>query len=213
MSEEYQMRNAYEMFCRRPGPPSDPFRPRDAVFVDRDGTLIEDVGYIRDANDLRVLAGVPEALSIFDSAGFSIVVVSNQAGLARGRVTEQQFQAVHQRFVAEMERLGVRLDGCYYCPYLADGSVTAYRKDSDSRKPAPGMLLLAASRLAVRLPLSWMIGDKWDDVRAGISAGTRTVKLAGSQDRGTPSGLKPDFFAENLLAAARIINSDRSRLA
>ncbi len=202
------MISAYEMFCE--GKPSgDPFRPRRAVFLDRDGTLIEDVGYIRDPDLVRLMPGVAEGLGAMRSAGFSLVVVSNQAGLPRGRFTDAEFRAVHERFMALMAAAKVRLDACYYCPYHPDGPVAAYRGLSGARKPRPGMLWWAAWRCGVFLPGSWMIGDRWDDVRAGVAAGVRTIKLPDTTDRrAQPEGLKADFFADNLAAAATIV-SDR----
>ena len=178
------------------------------MFLDRDGTLIEDVGYISDPKRVRVLPGVVEGLTQLRSAGFALVVVSNQSGLARGYFTFEQFNAVHKQFLALLTQAGITLTGCYYCPYYSQGSVKAYCRESDERKPAPGMLLRAARNHSLHLPSSWMIGDGSVDVSAGIAAGVRTIKLSAADDRPIgDSEPKPDFFAENLIEASTIIIS------
>jgi len=187
---------------------ADPFRPRRAVFLDRDGTLMEDVGYLGDPHRVKLLPSVPRALEMLRSAGFLLIMVSNQSGVARGYLGPGDLDAVHQRLVELLHRVGLTLTGCYYCPYYEQGSVSQYRKESDMRKPCCGMLLRAAHDHGLYLPLTWMVGDSWEDVGAGIGAGVRTIKLARTGDRGCgPGGLKPDFFAENLEQAATIILS------
>ena len=143
---------------------------RSAVFLDRDGTLIEDVGYPRDPESVRLLDGAPEGLARLAEAGFPLVVVSNQSGIGRGIVRPAEARAVHDRFVSELERRGIVLAGAKYCPH-------APHEGCDCRKPAPGMLLAAASELGLDLEGSFMIGDKQTDVEAGRRAGCRTVLL------------------------------------
>jgi D-glycero-D-manno-heptose 1,7-bisphosphate phosphatase len=144
-----------------------------AVFFDRDGTLIEDVGYPREPDRVRLLHGVPEALLRLGTAGFRLVVVSNQSGIGRGIVQVEEAQAVHERFVSELERQGITLDGAKYCPHAPDAGC-------DCRKPSPGLLLSAADELGLDLEASFMIGDKQSDLEAGRRAGCRVLMLAGS---------------------------------
>lgn len=181
-----------------------------AVFLDRDGTVIADPGYLRDCAQVRLLGGVVEALRRFGEAGFRLVIVTNQSGIARGYLTEIELAAVHTHLRRMLEAQGVRLDGMYYCPYHPEGAVEAYRKDSDWRKPQCGMLKAAASDLGLDLCASWMIGDSLRDVEAGKRAGCRTVLLADG-GKCTPKhaalGVAPaaDFVVGDLLAASRRI--------
>ena len=146
-----------------------------AVFLDRDGTLIDDVGYIADAEEVRLVPGAAEALRALREAGFRLVVVSNQSGLGRGLVTQEQADAVHERFVRELESAGAGIDAAYYCPH-------APQDDCDCRKPKPGMLLDAARDLGLDLERSFMVGNSEVDVGAGEAAGTRSILLADGTD-------------------------------
>ena len=150
---------------------------KKAVFLDRDGTIIEDAGYIADAADVRLLPGVADAIRRFAAAGFEIVVVSNQSGVARGIFDEDALSAVHARMVELLGSDGARLDGAYYCPYLdgPEAKLEAYRCASELRKPEPGMLIQAASERGIDLSRSWMIGDSATDVEAGRRAGCQTA--------------------------------------
>jgi D-glycero-D-manno-heptose 1,7-bisphosphate phosphatase len=155
-----------------------------AVFFDRDGTLIDDVGYPRDPAGVRLVDGAAEALAALRQAGFRLVVVSNQSGIGRGLVTEDEARSVHERFVSEFERHGVRLDDVRYCPHAPEAGC-------DCRKPAPGLLLAAADDLGLDLDASFMVGDKSSDVEAGHRAGCRTILLAPdgrAADRGPSTG-------------------------
>ena len=151
-----------------------------AIFLDRDGTLIADVGYVRHPDDVRLLPGAADALKRFRDLGFRLVVVSNQSGVARGLFTDHQLQEIHQRLEQVLASDGVRLDAAYYCPYLPgpEAVVEMYRRDSELRKPRPGMLLKAAQEHDLDLAGSWMIGDSPRDVEAGRRAGCRTILLS-----------------------------------
>jgi len=181
-------------------PPVDPFRPRRAVFLDRDGTIIDDVGYLRNPAQVRLLTGAAEGLRTLAAAGYLLVVISNQSGLARGLATPADLAAGHERMAELLAREGVALAASYYCPYLAEGSVREYVRTSDLRKPGPGMLLRAAWELGLFLPLCWTVGDAARDVEAGAAAGTRTIRIGGTPEKGR-------FFADSLRAAATIIVS------
>lgn len=151
-----------------------------AVFLDRDGTIIEDVGYVDDPGKVRLLPRAAEAIRRFTQAGHRVVVISNQSGIARGLFDEETLSRVHERLEALLREAGARLDGAYYCPYLdgPEAKVEAYRRDSELRKPRPGMLRQAAEELGIDLAKSWMIGDSVRDVQAGREAGCRTVLIA-----------------------------------
>ncbi len=148
-----------------------------AVFLDRDGTIIEDVGYIGDPEEVRLVEGAAEAIRRFSEAGRLVVLVSNQSGIARGRFDEEALSRVHARLEELLAERGTRLDGAYYCPYLdgPEAIVEDYRQDSGLRKPKPGMLLQAADDLDIDLPRSWMIGDSSVDIEAGRNAGCGTI--------------------------------------
>lgn len=141
-----------------------------AVFLDRDGTLIEDTGYPTDPDQVRLLPGVRDALAELSCLGFALVVVSNQSGIGRGLILPAQAQAVHERFIKELAAGGVTLDAALYCPHAPE-------EGCPCRKPLPQMLLQAAGRLGIQLARSVMVGDRASDVEAGRRAGCRTILL------------------------------------
>lgn len=147
---------------------------RRAVFLDRDGTLIEDRHYLADPAGLVLLPGVPEALRRFRRLGFLLVVVSNQSGVARGLMTEEDVRAVNGALEEALRCEGVGVDGIYYCPHHPSEGSPPYRMVCPCRKPAPGMVLAAARELDISLPASVMVGDKADDLRLGLDLGMPT---------------------------------------
>ena len=151
-----------------------------AIFLDRDGTLIEDVGYPSRPEHIRILAGVARALVRLADAGYKLVVVTNQSGIARGILTEEDLDHFHQALDEQLELLGARLDAYYSCPHHPDPAA-AVRADlaveCDCRKPRPGLILQAAQDLQIDLAASWTVGDKWRDIACGQAAGTRTIRL------------------------------------
>ena len=172
--------------------------PHPAVFLDRDGTLMEDTGYVADPAHVALLPGVVEALTRLKAAGFRLVIITNQSGIGRGYFTVQAYETVHARFV---ELAGAHLfDATYYCPDHPD-------IPSDRRKPAPGMLLEAAHDLDLDLPRSWMIGDREGDVLAGLAAGTRSI-LVLTGIGATAKGDRAHFIAKDLAQAADFIVRD-----
>lgn len=177
-----------------------------AVFVDRDKTLIEDPGYINAPDQVRLLPGVAEAIRRLRQAGYLVVVASNQSGVARGLVTEAELAEIHQTMRERLRQHGCDVDAVYYCPYL-DGPEAVreeYRRESDLRKPKPGMLRRAAEDLEIDLSASWMVGDSPRDVEAGRAAGCRTVLLRGAP-RADDESRDAEFVAPNLAAAADYI--------
>ncbi len=143
-----------------------------ALLLDRDGTLIVDVGYPRDPERVELLPGAAEALREL-SAGYALVIVSNQSGIGRGMITEEEAAAVQARVLASFAAEGVRFAGAYHCPHAPE-------EDCECRKPAPGMLLQAAAELGLELAACVMIGDKHADVQAGWRAGCRAAVRFGA---------------------------------
>lgn len=160
-----------------------PMQP--AVFLDRDNTLIANDGDLGDPAQVELLEGVAEGLRRLRQAGYRLVVITNQGGVARGKYTEDDVDAVHLRIAvladqsAGMARL---IDRFYYCPFHPEASVEEYRRDHPWRKPSPGMLLQAARDLDLDLSRSWVIGDQDRDIAAGRAAGCRSVLVSGNGD-------------------------------
>ena len=152
---------------------------RRAAFLDRDGTIIEDEGYLADASKIRWLAGALAALRTLRDSGFLLVLVSNQSGVARGLITEEQHEQVAARVQAMLAREGVPLDAAYYCKHAPDTGCAC-------RKPRPGMLEQAAREHSIDLSRSLMIGDKLSDVAAGQAAGCITALLGNVRHAGAP---------------------------
>ena len=178
-----------------------------AIFLDRDDTLIEDPGYINDPGQVKLMDGAAEALIELRAMGYKLVVVSNQSAVARGIVTEKVLGEIHNRLEQLLAKKHASLDRIYYCPYHPDGVVPKYRKESDLRKPKPGMLQLASRELSLDLDKSWIIGNSSRDVEAGLLAGCRTI-LTGHSSQNVLSEfseVEPDFKAVNIKEAVNII--------
>jgi histidinol-phosphate phosphatase family protein len=174
-----------------------------AIFLDRDKTIIANMEFSVDRSKIRPLPGALEALRRLQEAGYSLIIVTNQSGVARGLFSERRLRDFHEHFLRRFARSGVRFSGLYYCPHYAEGKVAKYSIACDCRKPQPGLLLRAARELAVDLKRSWMIGDRLSDVGAGRAAGCRTIRV-GSADW-ADSDPRPDFRTRDLAGAAKII--------
>ncbi len=169
---------------------------RPAVFLDRDGTLMEEVGYCRDPAQVHVFEAVPAALRELKQAGFLLILITNQSGIGRGILSTSNFEAVQAEFFRQLGDPGL-IDATYYAPEAPD-------QPSTRRKPAPGMLLEAAVHHDVDLAASWTIGDKSSDIAAGRAAGTRMILVLTGYGA-DQSGSHPDFTAPDFPAAAGII--------
>ena len=182
---------------------------KPAVFLDRDHTIIEDPGYLSDPGAVKLLPGVERAIKSLAHAGYKIVVVTNQSGVARGLLSEETLDVIHGEMRRQLAAGGAHLDAIYHCPYHPDGTVEKYAIDSDLRKPRPGMLLKAASDMDLNLAESWMVGDSSRDVEAGQRAGCRTVRLrtghTGSPGEAMDDDVHADFSVRTLVEAAKLI--------
>ncbi len=180
---------------------------RRAVFIDRDGTLIRDKEYLADPDNIEWFPGVFGALKELEEAGFSLIVVTNQSGVARGYFDEETVQAVNSRFKADLAREGINLTGLYYCPAHPEADQKKYRHNLHRRKPAPGMLKEGAREHKLDLPVSWMVGDKLSDVECGKRAGCRAILVeTGKATRvDEDTEYKPDYIAADFNGASRWI--------
>ncbi|SRR5689334_21780363 len=178
-----------------------------AVFLDKDGTLIDDVPYNVDPARMTLARGAVDALARLRDAGFAFIVVSNQPGVAQGRFPPDALDRVAARLQELLAAHRLELTACYWCPHDAQGSVMPYARACDCRKPAPGLIIEAATRHDIDIAHSWFIGDILDDVEAGRRAGCRTILLNNGHEtlwRWTPMR-RPDVVTSSLEEAASAI--------
>ena len=181
-----------------------------AVFLDRDGTLIREKGFICCFDEVEIFPFSVRAVQMMNASGFRVIVITNQSSIGRGICTESQVKAIHRELIAYFARNQATIDGIYYSPYLEDATLPEFRKRDQSRKPAPGMILQAAEDFKIDLDGSFMVGDSSRDIIAGNRAGCKSILvLSGNgplaREEFEKQGVKPDFIAEDLLGAAKII--------
>lgn len=185
-----------------------------ALFLDRDGTILEEVGFLKDAKDMRFIAGSIEALRRINREGWKVVVISNQSGVARGYYTEEDVRRVHQAFLEKLNQENVRIDGFYYCPHHPEGNAP-YNIRCECRKPAAGMVYRAARELSINISRSAVIGDKAADVHTGLKLnipGVLVLTGYGASQRVFIEENRlppPTFIAENLSDAVTRWFTDR----
>jgi len=191
---------------------------RPAIFIDRDGTLSHEVGYVNHASRFRLYPFSVDAVRLVNRAGFLAVLVTNQAGVARGYFPESVIHEVHARLRDAMEAGGARLDAVYFCAHHPTVGEPPYRRDCDCRKPRPGMLRRAETELAADLARSWVVGDRYGDLKLAWSVGARGALVKSGYGRGelahhAPSWPRPpDLVAEHLLEAVQgILAGEGSR--
>ncbi|MGR3807479.1 D-glycero-beta-D-manno-heptose 1,7-bisphosphate 7-phosphatase [Pasteurella testudinis] len=168
---------------------------KKAIFLDRDGTINIDHGYVHQIDQFEFIEGSIEALLELKQRGYLLVLVTNQSGIARGYFSEDQFLQLTEWFDWSLADRGVDFDGIYYCPHLPDG-IGEYRQDCDCRKPKAGMLLQAAAELGIDLNRSFMVGDKIEDIMAGKAAGVAHTVLVRS---GKPVTAEGEALADGVL--------------
>lgn len=172
---------------------------KPAVFLDRDGTVIEEVHYLSDPNLVRIVSGSGHAIRKLNEAGFFVVIATNQSGIARGLLDEETLERIHTKMADLLARDGAHIDHFEHCPHHPDYDGV----ETPRRKPEPGMLLDAAQTANLDLSRSWMIGDAFRDVQAGKRAGTRAIlvetgKGASQRDEALASTEAPDYVAPAL---------------
>lgn len=181
-----------------------------AVFLDKDGTLIEDVPYNVDPQQIRLMVGAGDGLRQLQHLGYQLIVISNQSGVARGCFPESALAAVEARVQELLEPSNVLLEGFYYCPHHPDGTVMEYAIACQCRKPEPGLLMQAAHDRSIDLTQSWFIGDILNDVEAGRRAGCQTILINnGNETEWLLSSQRiPHFLVMDLTEAANIIKQE-----
>jgi D-glycero-D-manno-heptose 1,7-bisphosphate phosphatase len=184
---------------------------RPAVFIDRDGTISEEVGYVNHPSRFRVFSYSAEAIRILNDAGWLAIVITNQAGVARGYFSEDVIHKIHDRLTSDLQNGAAKLDAIYYCAHHPSVGDPPYRLDCDCRKPKPGLIHQAAKDFEIDLAASWMAGDRYSDVELARNAGLRSVFVLSGYGRGEweyqSSSWKhqPDLVCENLLEAVKSI--------
>ena len=178
---------------------------RPAVFLDRDGTLLEEAGYLDRLERLVFFPFSVDAVRLLNRAGFAVVIVTNQAGIARGIFKEAFVAEAHAHIARRLDAGGARVDGFYYCPHHPEAVVAEFRRDCDCRKPKPGMLTRAASDLGLALERSFIVGDRWHDLEAGqrVGAGSILVRTGyGRTEEAAPRReVRPSAIVDNVMAA------------
>jgi D-glycero-D-manno-heptose 1,7-bisphosphate phosphatase len=186
---------------------------RRAVFLDRDGTVSEEVGYINHIDRFRLYPWAAPSIRELNQAGIPVFLVTNQAGVARGYFSERLVREVHARLERELGDGGARLDAIYYCPHHPEGVVEFYRVSCECRKPKTGMLLRAAREHDLDLSTSFVVGDRYYDLEMGHRVGARGILVLSGYGQGEYTHMRnswprpPDHVASNLLEAARWILS------
>lgn len=176
-----------------------------AVFLDKDGTINVDKGYIDHPSHVDLLPNSAAAIKKLNEADFKVVVVSNQSGVARGYLGEDMLQAIDKTLQKKLLSNQAHYDAIYYCPHHPEGSVYPYNKECECRKPEPGMLLEAAGQYDLDMKKCFMVGDKKSDLQAGKQAGCKTILVLtgyGDETKDHLNGFNPDYIAKDLMEAA-----------
>ena len=178
---------------------------KSGVFLDRDGTLLEEAGYLDRLERLVFFPYAIDAVRLLNRAGFPVVVVTNQAGIARGIFKESFVAAAHRHISDRLAAAGARVDAFYYCPHHPEAVVEDFRQVCDCRKPQPGMLTRAAADLDLALDRSFVVGDRWHDLEAGQRVGARTLLVRtgyGRTEEAAPKAhVQPSAIVDNVIDA------------
>ena len=177
-----------------------------AVFLDRDGTMIEDVGYLDRLQRLKLFPYTIDSIRLLNRAGFKVVMVTSQAGIANGVITEAFVKEAHGEIVRRVAAGGGRIDAVYYCPHSTTAVVDEYRTDCDCRKPKPGMIHSAERDLSLDIRRSFVVGDRWRDIEMGQAAGATGILVetgyGKTEASRRPGNITPVTVAANLIEAA-----------
>lgn len=188
-----------------------------AVFMDRDGTISEEVGYINHASRFRLFPYSAAAIKYLNENGWLAIVVTNQAGVARGYFPEEMIDTVHADMTRQVADAGGRIDAIYYCAHHPSVGEPPYRVDCDCRKPKPGLIRRATEDFDIDLSNSWMIGDRYSDVELAHNAGVKSMLVMSGYGRGewehqrVSWTVQPDLVAEDLLEAVQAIVGENAR--
>ena len=176
-----------------------------AVFLDRDGTIIEDVSYLDGCSKIKFLPRVSEAIKLLNENGFRVIVTTNQSGVARGYFTEETLREINRYIEESLAKQGALIDKTYYCPHHIEGIIEEYRKECHCRKPSPGMIEKAMREFGIDSKSSFVIGDKISDIEAGRRAGCKTILLIGEDPVSNENGIAriPDHVAPDLCEAVK----------
>lgn len=188
-------------------------KKQKAVFFDRDGTINEYVGFLRCADQFRLLPRVTEAIKRINSSEYIAIVATNQPVIARGEVTLEELDKIHRKMETELGAAGAYFDDIFFCPHHPDkgyeGEIPEFKVDCECRKPKTGMLLKAAEKYNIDLSASWYIGDTTTDIQTGKNAGIKTILLkTGEAGKDVKYNVDPDYIANNLNEAAEIVLTD-----
>ncbi|HEX7902109.1 MAG TPA: HAD family hydrolase [Planctomycetota bacterium] len=180
-----------------------------ALFLDRDGTVLVEKGYVTTVEDVELLPGVAEAIAAASAAGWKVIVVTNQACVAKGLITEDELGEIHQRMVAMLGAEGAFLDGVYWCPHHPEGTVPDFAIACSCRKPLPGLLEQAASEHGLALSDCVMVGDTLRDLEAGRSVGAKAVLvLTGKGEATSKEEHGADLVVRTLAEAVQVLTSE-----
>jgi D-glycero-D-manno-heptose 1,7-bisphosphate phosphatase len=189
-----------------------------ALFMDRDGTVSEEVGYVNHPSRFRVFPYSAEAIKLLNDNGWLAIIVTNQAGVARGYFSEDIILQIHDQLRADLERSAAKLDAIYYCAHHPSVGEPPYRLDCDCRKPKTGLIDRATADFAIDLDRSWMVGDRYGDIELARNAGLHAAFVLSGYGRGEWEyqrgtwKLEPEVVGENLLEVAKtVIERDRAR--
>lgn len=177
------------------------------VFLDRDGTINVEKNYLHRIEDFEFIEGSDKAIKLLNDNGFKVVVVSNQAGVARGYYGEEEVVKLHEYINEQLKKEGAVIDAFYFCPHHPEHGKGKYLCECTCRKPATGMFEKAAEQFHVDMDNSWMVGDNSGDIKAGINFGVKTILVStGYGSKVYEEGnVKPDYYTEDLLGAATLI--------
>jgi D-glycero-D-manno-heptose 1,7-bisphosphate phosphatase len=182
-----------------------------AVFLDRDGTINEEMGYINHISRFKIFNYTFDAIRILNNLGFKIIVITNQSGLARGYFNEDLLIQLHQELLNQAEKNNAKIDAIYFCPHHKDGVIEKYKKDCDCRKPKPGMLIKARQEFNISLKESFMISDRYKDMQFAYNNHVKSIMVMTGYGLGEYTyqsenwSRKPDYICDNLLEAVNII--------
>jgi D-glycero-D-manno-heptose 1,7-bisphosphate phosphatase len=189
---------------------------RPAVFLDRDGTLIEERGYLERLEHIHIFPWTGDALRLLNRAGFATVVITNQGAIARGLIDEAFLEKTHETLDQKLASSGGRIERYYHCPHHPQGKIERYSQVCSCRKPAPGMIRQACREMDLDAARSIMVGDRWLDVECGRAAGTQAVLVRSGHGAAEalmppPGGVRADAIVDNLMEAVGWILRRSSR--